>query len=710
MDRRVESYMDRCVESYMDRCVESYMDRCLESYMDRRLESYMDRCLESYMDRCLESYMDRCLESYMDRCLESYMDRCLESYMDRCLESYMDRCVESYMDRCVESYMDRCVESYMDRCVESYMDRCVESYMDRRLESYMDRCVESYMDRFWTTIIVNSLGADLKVNAGQVSRAILAKAGPKLQQEVTSKAKFLNPLPIMIPTAGYNLSCWGVYHVILDINYGISRLDVLKQAITQCLFTAYNYASPSISFPALGTGTIGLSKKDVAEVMMNTVLTFAVENPCSMDVYFVIYPQDTETYKAFRDRWKTYEWNKNTTSATKQRDPTPDIGDASSNSRDSKIPCLIINAESDEDAEEAKAWLENVLYTHPISIHNNLVLLLGQEEHDILSSSDFPDVFIEEKLSNGKCLLEIDGPQQEKIKGVIKVEQLLLNVQEKHAVTLEEELVEAAVVWFYENAGGAWRYPAKANREIEKAFVTQSDLTLNSEPHHTICMKSPTAKGRDGSFWLERRPLFTSSKAGQKKHSPIDWPSSVVLVDPKSQEFQDYVKKFKKDRLTLVKMECIHNRYLSKIFQSKKETNKKTVQLYQAVPRQFTRLICDVGFQSIFSNPIDPKFGQGIYFADSARRAVDFFQTPKEESGLIYIFQAEVLADNPTEGGKDLPVLVPIPRKKSSAPQSQPNDILDLCDSLVNSTFKPSIYAIADNFRANPQYLFTFQQ
>lgn len=560
-----------------------------------------------------------------------------------------------------------------------------------------------------TRIIVNSVAYNLDLSTGAISRAIATKAGYGLQNELSRQSSYHRT---MIPTRGHNLSCDFVYHVILPIVSSASHqyaLQVLGHVTNECLQSAHQYKSRSISFPALGTGNIGLSKHDAAKVMTVTVLNFATAIQCQLDVYFVIHPHDKEVYQAFQYHLNLHRTAMNTGPTVERRDPRPDFSDtSSSNSRDSDDPCLIINAASDEDAEEAEAWLKNVLYTHPVSIQNNLVLLLGQEEHDFLSSPDFPDVSAEEKLSNGKSGLEINGPPQEKVKGVIQAELLLLNVQEKHAVTLEEELLEEAVVWFYENESGVRKYPAKANREIEKAFVTQSDLTLNSEPHHTIFMKSLKAEGKGGAFQLQRQTLCNSSKDVQKRRRSDDWLSQVVPVDSNVQEFKDYANKFRKDKLTLVKMEKIQNRYLSEILQYKKGAKppKKTGQLYQVVPRQFTRLVCDVGFQRIFSNPKDPKYGPGIYFTDSPRRALEVFQTPKEESGLIYIFQAEVLIENPVQGKRDLPVLVP----KTAFLQSKPDNILDLCDSLVNVGLSPTLYVIPDSFQANPLYLFTFRQ
>ncbi|KAM5153313.1 protein mono-ADP-ribosyltransferase PARP9 isoform 1-T2 [Mantella aurantiaca] len=567
-----------------------------------------------------------------------------------------------------------------------------------------------------TKIIVNSVSPTLDVYSGVISNAIASKAGYKLQDEIRKKSSYLRTVNSstyinMIPTKGYDLSCAFVYHVILTFVHSSSyefALQILNSVTFQCMCTAHKYDSRSISFPALGTGLVGLSKQDVAKVMTETVLMFARGNQCQLDVYFVIHPSDKDTYQAFLDQLNISRALMNTGATVERRDTKPDIHNKSSDPQDVDTPCIFINATSNEDDEEVMAWLNYILHPQLVSIQNNLVLLLGQDEHDVFSSPDFPDVSIEEILSNGTSELKFHGPPQDKVKAVIQVERLLLDVQEKHGVTLEEELIEAAVIWFYVNERGAWRYPAKANRELEKAFVTQRDIELQSEPYHMISMKKNMAEGKNGKFQLQRRTIRNSSKGVQKGRNPDDWLAQIVVVDPNSQEFSDCANKFKKEKLTLVKMEKIQNRYLSDIFQSKKEAkpiNKKTCHLYQLVPRQFTRLICNVGFQRIFSNPKDAKYGEGIYFTDIPRRALECFQTPTEKSAPVYIFQAEVLMDSSAEGGRDAPIL--ISKNPAYTSKSKDADILDLCDSLVNSKISQSICVLPDSFQANPVCLYT---
>lgn len=74
-------------------------------------------------------------------------------------------------------------------------------------------------------------------------------------------------------------------------------LQALAHVTNECLQSAHQYKSLSISFPALGTGNVGLSKVDASKVMTETVLNFATANQRQLDVYFVIHPHDKDTYK-----------------------------------------------------------------------------------------------------------------------------------------------------------------------------------------------------------------------------------------------------------------------------------------------------------------------------------------------------------------------------------------------------------------------------
>lgn len=53
----------------------------------------------------------------------------------------------------------------------------------------------------------------------------------------------------------------------------------------------------SISFPAIGTGTQRRRKRDVAHSMIKAVTAFVKDQPRRLDVCFVIYPNERDTFK-----------------------------------------------------------------------------------------------------------------------------------------------------------------------------------------------------------------------------------------------------------------------------------------------------------------------------------------------------------------------------------------------------------------------------
>lgn len=146
-----------------------------------------------------------------------------------------------------------------------------------------------------TDVIVNSVG---RVNhtAGPVLKSILRQAGDEMELELKKQAKQRRDSQLVLVTEGFNLSCLNVFHVFWDPTP--LKHQVLKDAVKTCLEKCLVLKKSSISFPALGTGSIGIAKATVAEIMFDEVLTFArdtLKKP--LIVKFVIFPDEMETYK-----------------------------------------------------------------------------------------------------------------------------------------------------------------------------------------------------------------------------------------------------------------------------------------------------------------------------------------------------------------------------------------------------------------------------
>ncbi|KAG8432169.1 hypothetical protein GDO86_016709 [Hymenochirus boettgeri] len=158
-----------------------------------------------------------------------------------------------------------------------------------------------------TDVIVNSIAPDLDLSKGNLSFAILMKAGRKLQDEVFtshSRSPYHNNHNVLC-TPGLGLSCQSVYHTILPHYNDVHSDRALYTVVSKCLLDAelcnshhsQNPPIPSISFPALGTGILNFPKKLVADIMTQTVYSYAHETRRRLDVHFVIHPQDKESFQ-----------------------------------------------------------------------------------------------------------------------------------------------------------------------------------------------------------------------------------------------------------------------------------------------------------------------------------------------------------------------------------------------------------------------------
>uniref|UniRef100_A0A803JEU7 Poly [ADP-ribose] polymerase n=1 Tax=Xenopus tropicalis TaxID=8364 RepID=A0A803JEU7_XENTR len=155
-----------------------------------------------------------------------------------------------------------------------------------------------------TDVIVNSVGKDLNLNLGAVSKALNAKAGAKLQEQLReiSRGTEVEEGSVFV-TDGFGLNCKKVIHVVTpgwDQGKGPAE-KILKDIVKKCLSTTEKEKLRSMTFPAIGTGALGFPKDLVASLMFERILKFSRKSKCHIEVTFVLHPTDTDTIKAFSD-------------------------------------------------------------------------------------------------------------------------------------------------------------------------------------------------------------------------------------------------------------------------------------------------------------------------------------------------------------------------------------------------------------------------
>ncbi|XP_016055643.1 PREDICTED: poly [ADP-ribose] polymerase 9 [Miniopterus natalensis] len=445
-----------------------------------------------------------------------------------------------------------------------------------------------------TNIIVNSVHPESGIRSGPVSKSVLQKAGNAMEEEFIKEQSLKSQdSQLLLVTRGFGLSCQYIFHVLWPSEYS-GQVLILKNAMKECLEKCHELNKTSISFPALGTGLIGIRKEKAAEIMFDEVLMFARNSSGKpLTIKFVILPEELETCKAFMT---AMEKSKSKLQPPNNYSVPQGTRENQENELKAKSPAINLMGSNQDKMFEAQEWIQRTLaHQGPHIIENNHIFYLGKKEHDTLSRlQDTSRVSISEVLSLGKAILEIKGAQPDLLEVVLIIEQMLCEIQEEMA------------------------------RKKEQALWSLSGQWTNQQPKHQDEMK-------------ENKFL-----------------KCLMLSAP---EIQDQKKLFENCGLHVLKVEKIDNMALMAAFQIKKKMMSERMtgkpvshRLFQQVPQQFCELISRAGFQRMYSVPCDPKYGAGIYFTKNlAFRGKKASATDK----LIYVFEAEVLTGSFCQGHQE---------------------------------------------------------
>ncbi|KAK1797656.1 hypothetical protein P4O66_008022 [Electrophorus voltai] len=534
-------------------------------------------------------------------------------------------------------------------------------------------------------VIVNTVGRDLCLSVGQISNAILNKAGPKMQGEIQRHRIGFASDGDVFKTGPYMLRCKAVFHTVCAEKGSSSSADkILHSVVKRCLSMASKQFFSSISFPAIGTGSLGFRSEDVSKIMINAVKEFSsTYRGKKMDVYFVIFSKDT--FRAFEQEVALLE-SATISSPTGKSSAFDDSEDSG------RTPCIELFTNSPEALREAQAWAVRMLHMHSTSaeVKNNLIVHFGQEDHTALMNLQATfNVVITEFFRKGKCgILIIGGASVAISSAAIHVESMLCQAQDYFAQIEEEDLLHSVVRW--EGLRGS--EGPRISAALEKAYLACADTVSVNGKTFKLDLGLGQAKNEQGQYEQLSRMCFYSLYSKMPKlpsqsyyeRTPID------LSDSADKERQ---RKYAKCGLKIVKVEKMENYALKQLFELNRErVTGKPQWLYQCVRAQFCDQICRVGFQREYAPPEEQGYGAGIYFTTEMKRALELWEDRSEE--FIYIIEAQVLTGKSIKGSPEL--IVPPPTG---------SDPLD-CYNSVTSDLK-DIYVIFHSQQALPQFLIT---
>ena len=150
--------------------------------------------------------------------------------------------------------------------------------------------------------IVNAANTTL-LGGGGVDGAIHRAAGPALLEECEGLGG-CEPGQAKI-TSAYNLPCKYVIHTVGPIWSGgdFGEAETLASCYTECLDLAKRKGIKSIAFPSISTGAYGYPVKKAAQVALETLRDYLIENgKCFDAVAWVLF--DKKTYEIYKKALK----------------------------------------------------------------------------------------------------------------------------------------------------------------------------------------------------------------------------------------------------------------------------------------------------------------------------------------------------------------------------------------------------------------------
>ncbi|NXB77029.1 PARP9 polymerase, partial [Donacobius atricapilla] len=413
-----------------------------------------------------------------------------------------------------------------------------------KLGSLRLRIIKQYPENLKSTAIVNPLNARGEPSS-QSSRQLLEKEGPAFQKELQYHLRYSTHFKEPIVTKRRELPSTFVLHVALQGQHPVLQCEELKDAVKRCLGHFLDGSSPSVSFPVNWSPVLPVDI--VAETMIEAVLNFARAHPTKKrEVQFVICPDDLDAYEPLKTP------HSSNALVLKKYIYLPDTESASQTAKEtaSSEPLIELRGGTPTALGAAESWLQSVMQIqegrHAV-IENNYIFCFGKEEFAELSRKQPSSVCVSEEVRDGRPRLKFQGPPDVLIDTVLATEELLLRVQEE-TIAEQEKLL------------------------------------------HSMCQ-------------LEAGQL---SEGDFHKTSTADY-IQISPVECHLQEFKDRQKEFEKAGLRVLRIEKIHNPFLSAAFQHMRKnadgSSKVTHRLYQDVPAEFCCSVCQTGFHRMYSPP-----------------------------------------------------------------------------------------------------------
>ena len=319
---------------------------------------------------------------------------------------------------------------------------------------------------------------DLDVAASGAGAAILRSGGNSIKEECSRRGPQV-PGSVVVTKAG-KLKARYLYHIVPTGQL----TDGIKEYMLQCLQEAENNGISSISFPAIGTGNIGISAKACAHAMLSAIQELSKRTPTSLKLIKVTIFQES-MIKEFQSAMEEASGVKPSQEPARWRQALKTVvsvlGFGSSDEDttltaspaevDNKEIRLEIVAGCKKDLQEASKEISELVKEKCKQkvIENEEISNLTQEHMRKLHTLELR-YSVELKVEREVDRIVIDGQYEDVLQVFGEILELLHEVEKVKHERNHAEMLSKDIQWKYDDNGTFEDYEGDLNAQIELIF------------------------------------------------------------------------------------------------------------------------------------------------------------------------------------------------------------------------------------------------
>lgn len=349
---------------------------------------------------------------------------------------------------------------------------------------------------------------DLDIAASGTGAAILRAGGDSITKECSRHGR-QTPGSVVVTKAG-KLKARYLYHIIP----ADQTPDGMKQSVLQCLQEAENNSISSISFPAIGTGNIGISAKACAHAVLSAIQELSKQKPTSLQLIKMTVFQES-MLKDIRSAMEEASGVKPSQEPAKWRQALKTVASAFGFGSSDDDTTLTVRPQELDNREiylEVVAGCKKDVQGASKAI-NELMKekckqkVINNEEISNLTPGHLRKLHTLELRYSVQLTVEkeverivIDGQYEDVLQVFGEILELLHEVEKDKHERNHAEMLSKDIQWKYEEDGTFEDYNGNLNAQIELAFQrNKSKIVIQmDEENYTLKFDTMTMEDEEG--------------------------------------------------------------------------------------------------------------------------------------------------------------------------------------------------------------------